>query len=357
MRLKLICGVSMAAAMAELRDSLGEDAFILSSRTLSDGGIELTAALDPEAFKELQKPSLVSQIGASPQKPLHVWHDVDLTEAEDHDGQPNYRKIFLEKIAFRPLDLSADAPPCIVCGVPGSGKTLTIARLATRLALAGVSPLVMTTDIERAGALEQLAACTRILGLDLIAAENAEMVEKICRAKRGKTPILIDTGAIVPFDEMGIKKLHDFQKAAHGSMTLVHPAGEDASDTEETVAWFREAGVRTMIVSRTDCVRRLGGIVRGGLAGMPLSEFSTGSQLIGGLKELDATSLHELMLSKWKMSSGTPARKVMNHASPKQSNVMSRTGVETAIDVARMKTSSVTGAAALMKHIAAQGRA
>ena len=62
--------------------------------------------------------------------------------------------------------------PLLLVGPPGAGKTLTVARLATRLVMAGVAPMVITADGKRAGATEQLAAFTRLLGISLIVASH-----------------------------------------------------------------------------------------------------------------------------------------------------------------------------------------
>jgi len=355
MRIKLIRDVSMSAAMATLRNTLGEDAFILSSRATSDGGIELTAALDPELPAEDERIKSSPAVKTVPKKTFQDWHGLDLSSFSDDGSELNYKKVFSENISFEALDLSVDAPPVMVCGVPGSGKTLTISRLATRLALAGIAPVVMTTDTERSGALEQLAACTRILGLDLIAVESSKMLENLCRVKRGKMPVLIDTGAVVPFDEKGMKILAGLQEAAEASLILVHPAGEDPSETEETVSWFHKNGASKMIVSRTDCARRLGGVVRGAMAGMSLAEASTGSQLIGGLRTLDPSRLNELMMSKWEtastISSDGPQKKLAQSVVP----IVSRRAANSDSNLLKTNVSTVTGAAALMRHIAAQG--
>ncbi|MEJ0046730.1 MAG: hypothetical protein WDN04_11925 [Rhodospirillales bacterium] len=67
-------------------------------------------------------------------------------------------------LRFGQLPLGADQAPLLLTGPPGAGKTLTIARLATRLVLNGIEPLVITADGRRAGAPEELAAYTRLLG-------------------------------------------------------------------------------------------------------------------------------------------------------------------------------------------------
>ena len=71
-------------------------------------------------------------------------------------------------LAFEALPLSPDSPPLLLAGPPGAGKTLTVARLASRLVMGGVAPMVITADGKRAGATEQLAAFTRVLGINLI---------------------------------------------------------------------------------------------------------------------------------------------------------------------------------------------
>lgn len=355
MRIKLIRDVSMSAAMATLRDTLGEEAFILSSRVTSEGGVELTAALDPEIPEEKEQIKSSVAVQKTAKKTFQDWHGLDLEDFSDLGEELNYKKIFSDNISFKSLDLSANASPVMVCGAPGSGKTLTIARLATRLALAGISPVVMTTDTERSGALEQLAACTRILGLDLIAVESSEMLRKLCRVKRGKLPILIDTGGVVPFDEQGMKILADLQNAAQASLVLVHPAGEDPAETEETVSWFHRNGASRMIVSRTDCTRRLGGIVRGAMSGISLAEASTGNQLIGGLRPLDPSSLNELMISKWETASAISSNMFEQKSARKIVPSVPRSPTHPDSNFSKTNVPTVTGAAALMRHIAAQG--
>ena len=66
----------------------------------------------------------------------------------------------------------------ILLGPPGAGKTLTAAKLAARLCLAGHRPMVITADGRRAGAVEQLAAFTRLLDLDLMVAPHPATVAR-----------------------------------------------------------------------------------------------------------------------------------------------------------------------------------
>ena len=55
-------------------------------------------------------------------------------------------------LAFTPLPLNGDDPPIMLIGPPGSGKSLTVARLAAQLVKAGQKPYIISTDGARAGA-------------------------------------------------------------------------------------------------------------------------------------------------------------------------------------------------------------
>lgn len=166
MRLKLFRAPAMAQAMAQVRAELGEDALILATRRLGDG-VEITAALEPD---DLPPPSL----------PPLTPPDSARLAALDFHGVPAALRAALQHgeletalakaIPFGSLPFGK--APLLLVGPPGAGKTLTVARLATRLVMAGDPPMVITADGKRAGATEQLAAFTRLLGISLIVASH-----------------------------------------------------------------------------------------------------------------------------------------------------------------------------------------
>ncbi|MBV8916189.1 MAG: hypothetical protein JOZ05_24535, partial [Acetobacteraceae bacterium] len=169
MRLKVYQAPNIGAAMAMVRTELGPDALILATRP-AEGGIEVTAALElPQ-----RAPTPLPDPGREAM--LH-WHGVpEGLRSELACGE--LAAALAGSFTFGTLPLHASAAPLLLLGPAGSGKTLTVARLATRLVLAGQKPLVVTADGNRAGAAEQLAAFTRLLGLTLIAADDPVMLAR-----------------------------------------------------------------------------------------------------------------------------------------------------------------------------------
>ena len=151
MRMKLYRARGMAEAMARIREELGPDALILATRRVADG-VEITAALEPaDDVAPLPDPARTK---------LLAWHGVP-DDLADKLGAGSLVAALARVFRFGELAFEGDNPrPLMFAGPPGAGKTLTVARLATRLVMAGSMPLVITTDGQRAGATEQLAAFT-----------------------------------------------------------------------------------------------------------------------------------------------------------------------------------------------------
>jgi len=159
MRLRVFRAARMADAMAACRAELGDEAVILSSRRVG-GQIEVTAALEAE------EPLLIPPAPAEPAPAATTalaWHNLPAPLA-DRLGAGPLEATLAATIPFRHLP-DGRTRPILLAGPPGAGKTLSAAKLATRLVLAGTPPLLVTADGRRAGAAEQLAAFARVLDL------------------------------------------------------------------------------------------------------------------------------------------------------------------------------------------------
>jgi flagellar biosynthesis protein FlhF len=177
----------------------------------------------------------------------------------------------------------------MLVGPPGAGKTLTCAKLAARRLLAGeTAPLVVTTDTERAGATEQLASFTRVLGATLAVAATPGAALKALARRAPTQPALIDTAGTDPFDPGSARRLAELVAVTRPAVALVLPAGLDPAEATDLARAFAALGATHVIPTRLDAVRRLGGVIAAShSAGLQLTEAGTGPEAAGGLVALD----------------------------------------------------------------------
>ncbi len=244
----------MAAAIAELRLTLGEDAVLLDSREVN-GMVEVTAA-----------------IPAQEDEPWEVLPDAPTA---------------------LPFAALPDAP-LLLLGQAGAGKTTTAVKLAARHKASGTPALVITTDAAR---MDHLAAGMRALSMGFVVAANATALRKaLSRAAPGQ-PVIIDTPACNPFDQAQARAL--LPLIAQASPLLLQPAGLCADEAREEAMAFHAMGVRHLLVTRADIARRGASVLAAARAGLSLTEAGTGPA--EGLQPLSAAWL----AARWKDVSWT----------------------------------------------------
>lgn len=273
MRLKLFRAAGMAEAMALVRADLGPDALILNSRTVP-GGIEITAALEPEQEPLRSDPARLAGL---------TWHGVprELHPALAHGDLAAALALALR---FGDLPLEAHAPPVMLAGPPGAGKTLTTVRLATRLVMQGIAPMVITTDGKRAGATEQLAAFTRLLGVPLLVASHPVSLARALLQRADGAPVLIDTAGADPREPTQAEELRGLAATVGANPVLVLPAGLDPAEAGELALAHAECGAAALIVTRLDLAHRMGGVIAAAAASqLPLVEAGIGDGAADGL--------------------------------------------------------------------------
>ena len=289
MRLKLFRAPSMPAAMALVRDELGVDALILSTRRVADG-VEITAALEPD-----EQPATAVQPDPARLGALQYHAVPPSLHPALRDGP--LPQALAAALSFMALPLGADAPPLLLCGPPGAGKTLTAARLATRLVMAGVTPMVITADGHRAGATEQLAAFTRVLGINLTVACHPVTLGRALARRPHDTPALIDAPGHDPFDPAQVAELAALAGTAGATIVLVLPAGLDPAEAADLAAGYAGAGATLMIATRLDLARRLGGVLAAAAAGrFALTEAGIGPGAADGLVPMTPDFLADRLL-------------------------------------------------------------
>lgn len=277
MRIKLFTASGMPEAMSAIREELGSEAVILGSRRVR-GGVEVTAARD-----EAEPPVPPPPAPVRENCPLRA-HGTPEPLAARLRGAP---LPFALSVAFRfrPLDADALARPIVFLGPPGAGKTLTVARLATRMVLAGAGPRLLTADTSRACAFEQLAAFATLLDLPL-APYSADPTPQ--------GPTLIDTAGLDPFTPADRAEISGIVATSKALPVLVLPGGIDAVEAAELAAAYAECGATRLIATRLDIARRLGGILAAAER-LPLAEAGIDASAAEGLVPMTPERLASIL--------------------------------------------------------------
>ncbi len=294
MQLRIFHGRTSSHALAAARAALGDDAVILDTRRVG-GAVEVTAALD------VAEPLLIppeGMGGALDIPPALARHNLPAPLAL-RLGHGRLAPALAAQLGFGPLPLDR---PVLLVGPPGVGKTLTCAKLAARATMAGQTPLVVTADGARAGAVEQLAAFTRLLRLTLAVAAQPEVLAKSLQRREPGQPAFLDGFGCDPFDAGQAERLHRLIEAADATPVLVLPGGLDAEESAELARAFHLLGARHMIATRLDTARRLGGILAAAAVGLTLTEAGIGPQVARGLQPLSA----EWLAARLAAAPGTP---------------------------------------------------
>lgn len=318
MRLKSFHGNNLTEAMRLVREALGEDAIIVATRDDDAGGVRVTAAIDdvPSAAAKAETSTTpvaramparddgsaaletIAEALTRHQVPSALAERLMATATQFANDDPVLAlgAAFDTHFQFKPITDDKSDKPVIVIGPPGVGKTLCIAKLATKAALGKRNVTVISTDIERAGGMEQLAAFTRLLKLNLVEIEDAHALRDMVATQKG-AQVLIDTPGCNPFSEQDRKNLHALVAASGGEATLVLPAGHDATEAIDMAHEFRALGAVRLLVTRIDMTRRLGGILRVAMdSKLPFANFSYSSKVVDAPQPFNPVALARLIL-------------------------------------------------------------
>lgn len=282
MKVKVIRAASMREAFAEAHRVLGPEALILDSRR-KGREFEITVALDAEQPRDL----------SNPWREALSFHGIPTEIAKRWEVQAPDTAI-TGTLAFGKLDFDR---PLLLAGPPGAGKTMTTVKLATRLVLAGFRPTVINADQNRAGASAQLSTLCKILRAEFI--DSASARGRGRRQRMRPRPTLIDLPGMDPFDKADMDMLRSMLEEVSGVAALVLPAGLDASDSAEIAGRFHEAGATSLIPTRLDLSRRLGGLVAAaGATQLALTEAGTSGRIADALEPVTPAFLADRLLSQ-----------------------------------------------------------
>lgn len=184
----------------------------------------------------------------------------------------------------------------VLVGPPGSGKTVTIAKLAAMLLEQGKKVRVITLDTIKASGAWQLEEYLKPLNLQLYVGSEYLTVT------RPKEIVLIDTPALdinLPHNQEYLKNL---RTKINVPFTLVLPADMNPIEAEEVAQCYLEADTDTLIVTRLELSKRCGVPLRAAYQGLKLTLVSKSPELVEGLQCATPEIILERMLAACEIS-------------------------------------------------------
>ncbi len=317
--------------MQMVRDTLGEEAVIVATRDEQGGKmVRVTAAIDPSDYNDPDFESTAFETHdrdapASSDSWLQYDDEQDegavaeeLTDtllrhgvSEDVMDQilscatiVGFDEASVALVAavehlfnFKPMPEKSAKKALMMVGPPGAGKTLAVAKLATRGVMAGLNIGVISCDTVRAGGIDQLKNFTNLLQIDLQKADSPQALSAQLSRLRACHQIIIDTPGTNPFDSQSVRNLAKLIGAEEIDPYFVMPAGLDPEESGEMARVFATIGAHTILPTRIDVARRLGGLLSAAHhGGMSFSAASNTPKVAEGFYSLNPTSLAKLLM-------------------------------------------------------------
>jgi flagellar biosynthesis protein FlhF len=183
-----------------------------------------------------------------------------------------------------------------LAGAGGSGKTLTTARLAAAYAQRSDLDVVVLALRPRDGGAE-LAGLLRPYGVGVEVFESSTDAKARLAGIAENTLVLVDTPAVSPSDEEGVKALATDLRRLKGEVHLCLPATLSAAAAKRLLAAFEALKPTGLAMTHVDETPQVGAVVELAVAGGPALTFvgrDTGVE--GGLEIADAADVAALVL-------------------------------------------------------------
>jgi flagellar biosynthesis protein FlhF len=295
MQIKRFEASDMQEAMRQVKETLGPEAIILSTKTLrrpaspprmpQPSRVEVVAATDHPVTKKpqpapkitplvlprletqgssaypLENPFLQKMLsaGISPEFVRELAKDLRGWKAESR--QERNPESCLHYLRWKLMDAGEVTGPetegakiWSFIGPTGVGKTTTLAKLAAHFSLRLAQRITLVTiDTYRIGAVDQLKTYARILGLPLEIATGREEFQEILWNHRDQDWVLVDTAGRNPYSREQLEELKDILTVDPPVENhLVLSATTKDFDLAQVVQRFSLLPIRSYIFTKLD---------------------------------------------------------------------------------------------------------
>jgi flagellar biosynthesis protein FlhF len=266
MRLKSYFSKTVEAAMILARKELGDEALLINARpttgeSRSLGAYEVVFGLPTS---NSIRPAAVGRMATSGSDAIACPTDPTL-------GRKN-----------------AERTIGALVGPPGSGKTTTLLKLAARYGLAlGRHPRILTTDVFRIGAADQLSSLAALLAIRCDVVETPEALARALDNHGRNDLILIDTPGLGARDmQDGAGLAHLLQTYPEIDTHLVLPASLAPAAMARCAERFEAFGPGKLLFTHLDEAPSFEAIAeQSARSSLPISFLTNGQQIPEDLEE------------------------------------------------------------------------
>ncbi len=190
------------------------------------------------------------------------------------------------------LHLRSGVTVLMLCGLQGSGKTTSCAKLAQRILELKKKPMLCAADLQRPAAIDQLHVLGDQIGVPVFSQRDMQDPVAVCRAARTEAErqqadvLILDTAGRLAIDEELMAELAAIDKQVQPDQVYLVVDGMTGQDAVKSAKGFNDA------LELDGCIMtKLDGDARGGAAlsvkhvtGVPIKFIGTGEH-IDGLEE------------------------------------------------------------------------
>lgn len=226
-----------------------------------------------------------------------LWHSIPRPLVKAMSGN-TIAEGLSRMISFGRLPLIFGKPMALG-GASGSGKTLTLAKLAARYALQAQQsegrikkPVVLACD-KNPGSYVKLASILQGYNVELIQAYHGliPIIEE-----KEKRIILVDLPGVCIYSKIGMTEMMEIVERTQADLSLVIPAGMDPEESSDIAAAFKKHGAQSMVASRLEQSGRIGGVISAAACGLRLTYGSYSSHISAGFAHLTPQILAKRLL-------------------------------------------------------------
>jgi flagellar biosynthesis protein FlhF len=340
MHLKRYKGKTVQEALRAVREELGPQALVLSTRMVPERGVrglfggravEVTAAADripmsedrhvaePPTRSAVRKPVTSQRVedGISARLEaagIDAELARDVARAQSGNGRrgvtaESVRRTLTDRLAAIVAADDAFAPVEVFVGPPGAGKTTTVAKIAAQeRARNGKRLGLVAADGYRVGAVEQLRLYASILGAPLMVARDPGELEQLLDEAR--RPLLLDTAGRSPNDQASRTMLRVLNGRTDVRTHLVLAASTPVDVARRIFDRFEDARPSRVVLTKLDEAETLAAllpVLRE--RELPISYLCHGQNVPEDMERATAQSV-----AAWVSGEGNTQRKPLDNA-------------------------------------------